>query len=220
MADLSKNKYTELLVSIILFILSLALLDERGPRSLIVSLIFLGVIISIIRKLHLTRIIFALYVGCAVLGFLFEVIFTLKLIPQFNVFLYIISNFIYVVFLYMAIVLIGKRISKEKIVTSDTFRGGVCMYLFIGALFSLLYQNISLIDSKAFFYSVERRGIYKWMYYSFTTLTTLGYGDIVPLNRMAMLLSNLESSIGILFPAVFIARLVSLYSVQDLENED
>ncbi len=220
MADLSKNKYTELLVSIILFILSLALLDERGPSLLIVSPIFLGMIISIIRKLTSAQRVFTLYVGCAVLGFLFDVIFSLKLIPQFNVVLYITSNFIYVMFLYMAIILIGKRISKEKSVTSDTFRGGFCMYLFIGTLFYLLYQNISLLDPKAFLYSVERRGIYKLMYYSFTTLTTLGYGDIVPLNRLAMVLSNLESIIGILFPAVFIARLVSLYSVQELETED
>ena len=220
MANLSKNKYTGLLVSIILLILSLALLNERGAKSLIVSLIFLGVIISIIRKLYLTQTIYALCVGCAGLGFLFEVTVSLNLIPRFNVFLYMISNFIYVLFLYMAIILIGKRISKEKIVSSDTFSGGFCMYLFIGTLFSLLYQNISLLDPKAFFYSIERRGIYKFMYYSFTTLTTLGYGDIVPLNGMAMVLSNLESIIGMLFPAVFIARLVSLYSVQDLENED
>ncbi len=84
----------------------------------------------------------------------------------------------------------------------------------------MLYQSISLLDSKAFFYSVERKGIYQLMYYSFTTLTTLGYGDIVPLNRLAMVLCNMESIIGQLYPAVFIARLVSLYSVQDMESQD
>ena len=56
------------------------------------------------------------------------------------------------------------------------------------------------------------------MYYSFTTLTTLGYGDIVPLNKIAMVVHNIESVFGQLFPAVFIAKLVSLYSVEDSEN--
>ncbi|MBV8882557.1 MAG: two pore domain potassium channel family protein [Chroococcidiopsidaceae cyanobacterium CP_BM_RX_35] len=77
---------------------------------------------------------------------------------------------------------------------------------------------MSLLDPKAFLYAVERKGLYKLMYYSFTTLTTLGYGDIVPLNKIAMVVHNIESVFGQLFPAVFIAKLVSLYSVEDSEN--
>jgi Ion channel len=48
------------------------------------------------------------------------------------------------------------------------------------------------------------------VYFSFTTLTTLGYGDIVPLHPYARGLANIEAMIGQLYPAILIARLVSL----------
>ena len=47
------------------------------------------------------------------------------------------------------------------------------------------------------------------LYYSFVTLTTVGYGDVTPLSSAARALSNLESLIGVLFPAVLIGRLLS-----------
>ena len=48
-------------------------------------------------------------------------------------------------------------------------------------------------------------------YFSFVTLTTLGYGDITPVNNFAMMFTNLEGLCGQLFPAISIATLVSLY---------
>jgi hypothetical protein len=48
------------------------------------------------------------------------------------------------------------------------------------------------------------------LYFSFSTLTTAGFGDITPLNPLARNLANLESVIGQLFPATLLARLVSL----------
>ncbi|MBV9389557.1 MAG: two pore domain potassium channel family protein [Chroococcidiopsidaceae cyanobacterium CP_BM_ER_R8_30] len=218
MADLSKNKYTELLVFIILFLLALALLDERGVGELIASSIFLCVIISIIRKIYVRR-VFALSVGCGVIGFLLEVVADFKLLPHPEEFL-VVSNCIYLAFIFIAILSLGKRLYAEKRVTIDTIRGGFCIYLFIGTAFFLVYDCISLLDPKAFFYAVERKGLYNLMYYSFTTLTTLGYGGIVPLNKVAMVLANLESVFGQLFPAVYIAKLVSLYSIEDIENQE
>ena len=50
--------------------------------------------------------------------------------------------------------------------------------------------------------------------FSFTTLTTLGYGDITPNNAFAMILTNAEALVGQIYPAVVIAKLVSLYKVE------
>lgn len=49
------------------------------------------------------------------------------------------------------------------------------------------------------------------MYFSFMTLTTVGYGDIIPVNKWAMALANFEAIIGAFYLTVIIARLVSLY---------
>ncbi|MGC8712867.1 MAG: potassium channel family protein, partial [Leptodesmis sp.] len=52
------------------------------------------------------------------------------------------------------------------------------------------------------------------IYFSFTTLTTTGYGDIVPISTLARAFANVEAIIGVMYPAIFIARLVGLYSTQ------
>jgi hypothetical protein len=50
------------------------------------------------------------------------------------------------------------------------------------------------------------------MYFSVSTLTTVGYGDIAPLNPIARSLANLEALIGQLYPAIIVARIVTLYT--------
>jgi len=56
------------------------------------------------------------------------------------------------------------------------------------------------------------------MYFSLTTLTTMGYGDITPVNGIARSLSNLEALNGQLYPAILIARLVSLEFIKTRDN--
>ncbi|MEA5499040.1 potassium channel family protein [Limnoraphis robusta Tam1] len=58
------------------------------------------------------------------------------------------------------------------------------------------------------------------MYYSFTTLTTLGYGDIVPKNYKVMMFSNLEAIIGQMYSAIVLARLVGLYTAEEMSKTD
>ncbi len=110
----ANNKYTALLIFIGLFILSLALIDGVGLKSLLVSLVFLSVIVLIIRKIQINQNFFTLYVGGSVLGFLFDVICSLNLVPEIRVFVNLGRNLIYALFLYLAIILIGRRISQEK----------------------------------------------------------------------------------------------------------
>jgi hypothetical protein len=78
----------------------------------------------------------------------------------------------------------------------------VALYLFVGLFTSNAYSGLALVDSPALASSL--------IYFSFVTLTTLGYGDIVPLHPLARSLSNLESIIGLLYPATLLARFVTL----------
>jgi hypothetical protein len=68
---------------------------------------------------------------------------------------------------------------------------------------------IYALDSNAFSRSITP---HQMLYFSFVTLTTVGYGDISPIAPIAMTFANLEAIIGQLYPAIIIARLVSLYS--------
>jgi hypothetical protein len=84
----------------------------------------------------------------------------------------------------------------------------------LGIIWHLLYEVVYIWDAAAF--SDPCGDCHPdLLYFSYTTLTTLGYGDILPVNTWARTLANLEAITGLMYPAIFIARLVSLYSSDD-----
>lgn len=87
------------------------------------------------------------------------------------------------------------------------------LYLTIGQIFVGFYGVIALLMPQAFM-GLGAAGTPKFasdlIYFSFATLTTVGYGDILPVHPLARSLSNLEAIIGQLYPATLLARLVTL----------
>ncbi len=108
-------------------------------------------------------------------------------------------------------------------VTYDTISGAICAYFLIGLTWSFLYLAIDLGWNNAFVVagapaslgSVEliRLELQRLIYYSFVTLTTLGYGDIIPSIPPARALSMLEAIAGQMYVAILIARLVGLHII-------
>jgi hypothetical protein len=93
----------------------------------------------------------------------------------------------------------------------DRISGAIVLYLLLGLIAAFGYSALSLLDSRAFSkLPTEDGGVYDWLYFSFVTLTTVGYGDITPVSRAARALAMLEGLVGQLFPAIIIARFVSL----------
>jgi hypothetical protein len=95
-------------------------------------------------------------------------------------------------------------------VTIHRIFGAIVVYLLIGFIFALLYHSIFLIVGEHAFKGLSSVEQKEFMYFSFTTLTTVGYGDISPGVAGARSLANAESLIGQLYPAILIARLVSM----------
>jgi hypothetical protein len=99
-------------------------------------------------------------------------------------------------------------------VTFHRIVGGVLLYLTIGLTFVALFGLVALDVPEAFKGLDARQGNFaiagNLIYFSFVTLTTVGYGDIVPLHPYARGLANLEAVIGQLYPATLLARLVTL----------
>jgi hypothetical protein len=89
-------------------------------------------------------------------------------------------------------------------------QGAVIVYLLIGLVFCLVYHAIYLLSDMQAFKGLTGSDRKEFLYFSLTTLTTTGYGDIVPLWPFARSFSNLEALLGQLYPAVLIARLVSM----------
>lgn len=89
-------------------------------------------------------------------------------------------------------------------------QGAIAGYLLIGLIFSLIYHAIYLGGGQTAFHGMKLYGRNEFLYFSLTTLTTTGYGDIAPVATSARSLANMEGLIGQLYPAILIARLVSL----------
>jgi len=106
---------------------------------------------------------------------------------------------------------------RAKRVDANVLCAGISVYLILGLLWGLAYTLVAQVNPNAFAFSPHPGAStamsgFTAMYFSFTTLMTVGYGDITPMADVARMLAMLEAMTGTLFVCVMIARLVSLYS--------
>jgi hypothetical protein len=134
------------------------------------------------------------------------------------------------VFLGYAIAVMLRSIFTSRQVTYNTLCASLCIYLLLGLVWALGYAVVHQLDPAAFYSSVplsdgalefragkgQSTGV---LYFSFVTLTTLGYGDVVPISPIARTLASLEAITGQLYLTVLVARLVGLHISESLGQE-
>jgi ion channel len=125
----------------------------------------------------------------------------------------------------LALVVLAQVFSAGPI-TAHRIQGAVAVYLLIGLAFAFAYQLIELQWSPAFSTpslaaDTSEEVAPGFLYFSFVTLTTVGYGDITAIHPVARSLAIMEALIGQLFPTILLARLVSMelyYRQMDAEH--
>ena len=119
-------------------------------------------------------------------------------------------------FLWMLAVVVLFHVFREGPITVHRIMGAVLVYLLLGLTWTLAYQLVVLYEPESFNFGDSQAAEQgddlrvQLTYFSFVTLTTLGYGDITAVHPVARTLAMLEALIGQLFPAILIARLVSM----------
>jgi len=108
------------------------------------------------------------------------------------------------------------RMFRRRSVTADMIVISLCAYLLIGLAWSYLYGALWLEDRSAFGEDlgsivVAEEAFAPLFYFSFVTLTTLGYGDLTPTEGLARSFAILEAIVGQMFVAVVLARLVGMH---------
>lgn len=127
----------------------------------------------------------------------------------------------WIVFLSLLAVAIVIRVFEEGKINLHRIQGAIAAYLLLGIIWSGCYRVVMEFDNAAFSLpTVADEGtlMSKLAYFSFITLTTVGYGDVTAVDTAARSLAILEALAGQLFPAVLIARLVSMEVVHRMEG--
>jgi len=135
-----------------------------------------------------------------------------RLIKPLTYDLYLVAAAWFVIVCTLAVV-VARTVFGQGHVSFHRIVGAVLLYLLIALAFVSLFMLVGLQIPNAFnglVFEDNQKLASNLIYFSFVTLTSTGYGDIVPLHPIARSLCNLESVIGQLYPATLLARLVTL----------
>jgi voltage-gated potassium channel Kch len=118
-------------------------------------------------------------------------------------------------YFYMVVVVMRSVLASARI-TVDTLIGAVCVYLLLALGWAAFYSILETWNPGSIYVGapVNADGLIGWsevVYFSFVTLTTLGYGDVMPVSSHARSLAVLEAVVGVLYLATLVAWLVGAY---------
>ncbi|MCU0499958.1 MAG: ion channel [Anaerolineae bacterium] len=115
---------------------------------------------------------------------------------------------------------------SARSVNRDVLIAAITIYVLIADIFTPFYMSIEIISQQtigqpAFILAATPEVPVQWqnlIYYSFVTLTTLGYGDVLPVSLWAQAFVSMEAVIGVLYIAILIGRLVGLYTQERISH--
>lgn len=197
--------------------LLLSLFSMIGLRSFLEGLVGAALLADILLTCVLLSGIYALSqhasvvrTACllAIVIFLLKIVYYLSGKDEFFT-LYIALSLIFIA---QMLVMILKHLLTEKEVTGDLIMGSACAFVLFGLIWAYAYYLLEIFQPNSF-KGIEQQSndMGDFLYYSFVTLTTLGYGDILAITKQARGLTVLEAITGQLYLAIMVSRLVSLH---------
>ena len=122
-------------------------------------------------------------------------------------------------FLFLATGTAMKQIATANNISANRIVGAICVYLMLGVIWALSYGLLEVIIPGSFGGLTEGTATVSWspdwVYFSFVTLTTLGYGDVLPLTFFSRTLAYFEAIVGQFYLAVLVAGLVGAYLTEN-----
>jgi len=211
-----KDNFIYLLLALIIFLVLLPILSDLQLVSEgLIRLIGFTCLLAIgVWSLRDSIPAFRLGVALMVIGIISNV---LAIANGASVFNYL-SQLAMFAFLLLAIVRASRQVVWGVEMTANRLFGAICVYLMLGILWAIMYSTLNSFVADSFAgathvgsddWNVE------WIYYSFVTLTTLGYGDILPVSATARVLAYSEAVFGVFYMAMLVSVLVSAYAAEN-----
>ena len=209
MTTLLESKPLFLLCSLIILLLVSPFIEATQWGDFLITLTFTGILLALVHLVSDQRNIqigVGLVAGCAVLLLWIGDAFPANAAWLWGEALYVCLN-IFVICLALT------QIIRSSVVDRDVLIGAVAIYLLLGLTWALIFSFVHSMDPSSFgdILGSEHGDWNQFVYFSFSTLTTLGYGDIVALSPFARTLSVLTAVTGVMYEAMIIARLVGLF---------
>jgi hypothetical protein len=201
------NRFSFLLISIILFLIFRPFVEDLVGIGFLMEIFVSAILLSGIYAVSEDRVslIFALVTGLPALFTNWT--FQFLKIPSFLLIHHICAGLFFAV----ATIIIVRHLISQKEITIDLIWGAVCGYFLIGFMWGDIFSLLETIQPGSFKLGQQVvPDIDSLIYFSFVTLATLGYGDIVPLTKQAQSLAIIETVMGQMYLAVNIAALVAI----------
>jgi len=212
-----RDRYLFLLISLLSLILIIPLFEGivelTTLHDIFITGIFLASLYAITRKGQSLRI---------AVGLLLPIVAGTWLTYFISIpYLRLVGDCCSVLFFAFTIILILSSLLRQYEVTLDVIYGAVAVYLLMALMWAFMFDVIETLRPGS--YQVTANPIHgtrvHFIYYSFVTITTVGYGDILPVSLTARAFSIVEMIVGQVYLVVLIARLVGINITQSMEKK-
>jgi len=219
--EIKQGNFTYLLIGLLTFLILAPAIDNWMPESstIIVQAAFTITILFGVWSMIDDRrwFIFGLILAAISLCFTIVNIFMKSPIIYISDIMVLLLFSTMSLFHAMRQIMFGPRIDTNKIV------GSASIYLLIGIIWALLYVVVDHLYVESFNGVIEsnnRERFWDYIYFSFVTLTTLGFGDITPVNQPARTLAYMEAIVGQLYLTILVASLVGAHLSEIRQNKN
>lgn len=210
------GRFLFLLISILLVIVLRPFLEDFVGIKFLMDLFFSFILLSGIYAVSKEKNFFWLGMALGLPAFFVQWSTHFVTFPT-SLFIGKLFGLLFYIFLISGIL---KDLFTEKEITSDMIIGAICVYMLLGAMWASLFTVLEIIQPGSFLMPENATTeLSHFFYYSFVTLTTLGYGDITPVTSAARSLSILEAIIGQLYIAILVSRLVGVHIAQSQKEK-
>jgi len=203
----------QLLIALALFFICAPFVEEIKGGELIVSFLFSLVLVAgVLAVADRKRVlVIALVLAIPAIAGRWINNFRPDLVPPA---VFLVGGLILIIFVVGHLL---RFVLRAPVVTTEVLCASISAYLMLGLMWTMAYWLVDqLTPGGAFSFNTNAgtRSIngFNGFYFSFITLSTVGYGDITPVSKVARMLAAMEAMTGLLYVAILIARLVSLYS--------